>query len=146
MQAGLLANKPRMRESFAEARANRGLNALGELKFQANELDYAGWNQFGAKMRVYGPAPLDDSEWWNAGATYSTWDHKKDAVNAPGYELVYLIGYTQFFKILADRAQQLGKDFNLGEYMDEFFAAGMMPMSLIRWEITGLTDEIEKLW
>jgi hypothetical protein len=30
--------------------------------------------------------------------------------------------------------------------MDDFHAAGMIPVSLIRWEMTGLTDEIEKLW
>jgi len=30
--------------------------------------------------------------------------------------------------------------------MDEFLAAGMIPMSLIRWEMTGFEDEIKKLW
>jgi hypothetical protein len=29
--------------------------------------------------------------------------------------------------------------------MDEFLAAGMIPMSLIRWEMTGFEDEIKKL-
>jgi hypothetical protein len=30
--------------------------------------------------------------------------------------------------------------------LDEFLAAGMIPLSLIRWEMTGLDDEIKKLW
>jgi hypothetical protein len=32
------------------------------------------------------------------------------------------------------------------DFMDEFFAAGQIPVALIRWEMTGLTDEVEKLW
>ena len=31
------------------------------------------------------------------------------------------------------------------DFMDELFAAGQMPMALIRWQITGLTDEMDKL-
>ena len=145
MQAGLLDDQLRVRELVAMGAANRGTSALGELQFQANELDYGGWNRFVAEGSVYGPASLDESEWWNAGATYNTWDHKKDAVHAPGYELAYVTGFTQFYKLLADRAQQLGEDFNMREFMDEFFAAGQIPMALIRWEMTGLTDEMEKL-
>jgi hypothetical protein len=30
--------------------------------------------------------------------------------------------------------------------VDEFFASGIIPVSLIRWEMTGLDDEIKKLW
>ncbi len=146
MQAGILDDQPRMRERIAMNDANRGVRALGDLQFQANELDYAGWNQFDAEMSVYGSIFLDDSEWWNAGANYNTWDHKKDAVHAPGYELAYVTGFTQFYQLLADRARQLGEDFNMREFMDEFFAAGQIPLALIRWEMTGLTDEMEKLW
>ncbi len=32
------------------------------------------------------------------------------------------------------------------EISDEFFEYGLIPFSLIRWEMTGATDEIEKLW
>ena len=32
------------------------------------------------------------------------------------------------------------------EQVDEFLAAGMIPFSLIRWEITGSDDEIKELW
>ena len=65
---------------------------------------------------------------------------------APGYELAYVTGFLQFYKLLADRAAQLGDDFNMREFMDELFAAGQIPLALIRWEMTGLTDEVEKLW
>ncbi len=64
----------------------------------------------------------------------------------PGFHTGINVGKTQFFSLFADRADQFGDDFNLKEFMDEFFAAGMIPLSLTKWEMTGLTDEIEKLW
>ena len=57
-----------------------------------------------------------------------------------------VVGTAQFMKLFSDRAMQLGDDFNLKEFIDEFLAAGMIPMSLIRWEMTGYDDEIKKLW
>jgi uncharacterized protein (DUF885 family) len=57
-----------------------------------------------------------------------------------------VVGKVQFMKIFRDRAQQLGDNFVLREFMDEFLGAGMIPMSLIRWELTGYDDEIKKLW
>ena len=32
------------------------------------------------------------------------------------------------------------------EFHDEFLAAGMIPISLIRWEMTGLDDEVRHFW
>ncbi len=29
--------------------------------------------------------------------------------------------------------------------MDDFYAAGVIPVSLIRWEMTGYDDEMQKL-
>lgn len=31
-------------------------------------------------------------------------------------------------------------------FMDEFYSLGALPMSLIRWEMTGYDDEIKTLW
>jgi uncharacterized protein (DUF885 family) len=55
-------------------------------------------------------------------------------------------GKVQFMKLFRDRAKQLGDEFNLRQFMDEYLAAGMIPMSLIRWEMTGYDDEIKELW
>ncbi len=57
-----------------------------------------------------------------------------------------IVGKIQFIKLFRDRAQQLGDKFILREFLDEFFAAGMIPMSLTRWEMTGYDDEIKKLY
>lgn len=64
----------------------------------------------------------------------------------PGYGLGYTMGNLQMSKLLADRMRQLGDDFVLKDFHDEFMAAGRLPLSLIRWEMTGLADEVESLW
>ncbi len=47
--------------------------------------------------------------------------------------------------MLAERARQLGDDFTLKRFMDELNRAGVIPVSLIRWELTGLDDEIMRM-
>ena len=145
MHAGILDDQPRIRELVDIGIANRAGIAIAELEFQANAVDYEGWNRLEHEMSLYGSISLDESEWFNAAATYNRWDHKKDAVRAPGYEVAYLTGVVQFNQAFADRAEQLGADFNVREFMDEFFAVGQIPVALIRWQMTGLTDEMETL-
>ena len=64
----------------------------------------------------------------------------------PGYGLGYTIGMLQMQKLLADRRIQLGDKFVLKQFHDEFMGLGRLPMSVIRWEMTGLDDEIKQLW
>ena len=64
----------------------------------------------------------------------------------PGYGLGYTVGMLQMQRLLADRKRQLGDDFNLKEFHDDFMATGRLPMSLIRWEMTGLDNEVRELW
>ena len=46
----------------------------------------------------------------------------------------------------ADRSQQLGERFSLREFHDTFLAAGRLPIALIRYEMTGLDDEVALFW
>jgi len=39
-----------------------------------------------------------------------------------------------------------GYDAGLKPFLDELFAKGLIPQSLIRWEMTGLDDEMALLW
>ena len=63
----------------------------------------------------------------------------------PGYGTSYVIGKIEIENLMAERALQLGDDFTLGRFMDEFFAAGVIPISLVRWELTGHEDQIREL-
>ena len=55
----------------------------------------------------------------------------------PAYGTSYLIGKMQIEKLLAARRRQLGDAFTIRRFMDEFEATGLIPMSLITWELTG---------
>ena len=64
----------------------------------------------------------------------------------PGYGLGYTIGMVQMQRLLADVRRLRGESFSLREFHDEFMALGRLPLSLIRWEMTGLDDEVADLW
>lgn len=64
----------------------------------------------------------------------------------PGYGIAYTIGKLQMDALLADRSQQLGEGFALREFHDTFLAAGRLPIALIRYEMTGLDDEVALFW
>jgi uncharacterized protein (DUF885 family) len=57
----------------------------------------------------------------------------------------YLMGKVQLEKLIADFSRIKGDGFSLREFFAEFLDAGFIPISLIRWEMTGLTDEMEVL-
>jgi hypothetical protein len=64
----------------------------------------------------------------------------------PGYGIGYTIGTLQMQRLLADRKRQLGDEFELNAFHDELMADGWLPLSLIRWEMTGLDDEVRGFW
>ena len=55
----------------------------------------------------------------------------------PAYGTSYVIGKLETDKLITERRRQLGDQFTMRRFMDEFNAAGLVPMSLLRWELTG---------
>lgn len=137
MHAGLLEDHPRAKELVYIQLANRAARAMGDLKMHSNEftleeaMDYA-------------------VEWtprnWLLKEGDTVWFDERLYLNQPGYGTSYVIGKVHIEKLMADCSHQGGKDFTLKKFMDEFHASGMIPVSLIRWEMTGLEDEIKELW
>jgi len=66
-------------------------------------------------------------------------------LHGPGYGTSYVTGKIQIEGLMADYAQMKGSGFTLKGFLDEMFAKGLIPASLIRWEMTGLDDEMKKL-
>lgn len=64
----------------------------------------------------------------------------------PGYGLGYTMGLLQMQRLLADARRLQGDAFTLKDFHDEFMGLGRLPLSLIRWEMTGLDDEISAFW
>lgn len=89
--------------------------------------------------------------WWRERVPYLDEDVARvDAEiylrRPPGYGLGYTIGTLQMQRLLADRRRQLGDSFELRTFHDEFMATGRLPLSLIRWEMTGIDDEVREFW
>lgn len=64
----------------------------------------------------------------------------------PGLGSGYILGKIQLEKLLAERALALGADFDLGAFHDEILGRGMIPLTLVRWELTGADDEVREIW
>ena len=54
----------------------------------------------------------------------------------------YVAGKLDIEQLLAVRARQLGDAFTMEAFMDEFAAAGLIPASLLRWELTGEAPDV----
>ncbi|MBT8058917.1 MAG: DUF885 domain-containing protein, partial [Gammaproteobacteria bacterium] len=64
----------------------------------------------------------------------------------PGYGIGYTIGALQVQRLLADVKRQRGEVFSLREFHDTLMDSGRLPLSLLRWEMTGLDDEVRAFW
>ena len=51
--------------------------------------------------------------------------------------MLMVIGKVQFIKLFRDYAHAKGDDFQIKEFLDRFFASGVIPFSLIRMEMLG---------
>jgi uncharacterized protein (DUF885 family) len=130
MTAGFLdAAGPRVRELIYA-------RAVGALRMHSNEWTLEQSVQYAVDHTPYGWLPKEGNTVWGEQQLY---------LEQPGYGTSYLIGKAHIEKLFADRAQQTGPAFNVREFFDAFHAAGMMPASMIRWEITGLDDEVKGL-
>ena len=136
VQAGLFDKRPRAKELVYNLVAMRCARAMGDLMMHSNEWALQNPVKAGVDLTPYGWLLPD-------GETIST--DLRISLPQPGYGTSYVVGKVQIDRLLADRAVQMGDSFTLGRFMDEFLGCGMVPVSLIRWEMTGLDDEIRKL-
>jgi uncharacterized protein (DUF885 family) len=137
MLAGMFDARPRTRELIYILIAQRAARALGDLRMHGENL------------------PLEDAAAFTAANVPRGWLSLKGNLvrfeqhlylQQPGYGISYLTGKIEVEKLLADRKRQLGDRFSLKQFMDEFNAAGLIPTSLLRWELTGeMAPEIERV-
>lgn len=138
MHAGYLDGRsPRGREIAYEQAAFRTVRALSDIYMHNQEWTYDEAYAFCVANAPHGEL-LDGS--------HHLWFELDTTLRGVGHHMLMVVGKVQFMKLFRDRAQQLGDEFVLRDFMDEFLSSASIPMSLIRWEMTGYTDEIETLW
>lgn len=132
LQAGLLDQRPRTRELFYIAQLKRAARIPAELRMQTGDFSLRQAIDY-----LVAEVPLMEVNL----ARYDLGIY----LRRPAYGMNYTVGKAQLEALIADRAQQLGSAFDLGRFHDAFLAAGSIPISLIRWEMTGLDDEVKAL-
>ncbi|MBN1224293.1 MAG: DUF885 family protein [Candidatus Aminicenantes bacterium] len=137
MYAGYLDSRPqRGREIVYLQAAFRRCRAMADLKLHSGE--------FGLEDAMQYCVDCAPNGWLLDNGPHVRYE-MQTTLRFVGWHMGMVMGKVQFIKLLTDRAEQLGDRFDLGKFMEEFLAAGMIPMSLIRWEMTGLDDEIKLL-
>jgi len=122
MHLGLLDERPRVRELVYLLRAFRAIRSLADLKMHSNEFTLDEVMDYAISLTPHG---------WYEKDTYLIWDEMDLYMRQPGYGMGYLVGAVQLEKLMADRALELGEDFDLRSFMGQFIEAGMIPMDLI---------------
>jgi hypothetical protein len=137
MHAGLMEGKPRVRELIWIMLACRCARGMGDLTMHSNEFSLEEAVDFGVQWTPRGWMPKEGNTIWTDEDLY---------LQQPGYGTSYVVGKIHLEKLITDRAEQLGEKFDLKAFFDEFHTYGMIPLSLVRWEMIGRDDEIKKLW
>jgi uncharacterized protein (DUF885 family) len=82
---------------------------------------------------------------WMPRESNTVWGEQYLYLHQPYYGTSYLMGKHQVEMFMAERARQLNDEFTIGRFFDEINSTGLIPMSLIRWELSGATDEVVKM-
>ena len=127
MHAGLYDESPRSREIVWIMLLNRAARGLGNLYAHANDLTMAQAGDIHVNWTPRG--------WMRRDPLLGFEQHLY--LRQPGYGAVYITGGRLLEETIAERARQLGDAFTMQRVIDEINAAGMIPVSLIHWEVTG---------
>ncbi len=136
MHAGLYDDTPRARELVWIMLAQRAARGLGSLYAHANEMT----------MEEAGAVHV---EWTPRGWMKTEKDllifEQHLYLRQPGYGTSYITGKYLLERTLADYSKQLeenGREFELRDFFDRLNRIDSIPISLGRWEMTGLDDEL----
>ena len=134
MRAGALEDYPRVHELMYLFGIFRATRVWADIGMQLNQLTI----QEAADYMKAGSPWLDDD--------VARVDAEIYLRRPPGYGLGYTIGNLQIQHLLAEMRLTDGPDFNLKDFHDRFMNTGRLPVSLIRYEMTGADDEVADFW
>ena len=139
MHAGLYDDSPRSREIVWIMVAQRAARGLGSLYAHANDMTME-------------DAGTIHTEWTPRGWMKTEKEllifEQHLYLRQPGYGTSYITGKYLLERTLADYTklkEEQGEPFYLKEFFDRLNAIDSIPMALVRWEMTGLDDEIRSL-
>lgn len=131
LQAGLYDDSPRTREIIYNFARLRALRVEADVRLALGEFSIEQAADYLART-----VPMDRKTAESEAADFAT---------APGLAIAYEIGKLQIERMLAQRRLQQGDKFKLREFHDYVWSNGNVPLSLQRWELLGLDDDIRKV-
>jgi hypothetical protein len=136
MHAGLYDDSPRSRELVWILLAQRAARGLGSLYAHANEMTM---QEAGAVHMAGTPRG-----WMRTEKELLIFEQHL-YLRQPGYGTSYVTGKYLLEKTLADYAKMVearGDEFQMKDFFDRLNRIDSIPISLVRWEMTGLDDAI----
>ena len=130
MHAGLYDDSPRSRELVWIMLAQRCARGLASLYVHANEMTLPEARAYQVKWTPEG--------WTGDVSLVGLEQHLY--LRQPGYGTSYVTGKHLIDRLIMDRSRQLGDDFHFMQFFDEVYSVGMIPVSLIRRQLTGMDD------
>ena len=134
MHAGLYDDSPRTRELVWIMLAQRAARGLGSLYAHANEMTMEEAGRIHIEWTPRG---------WMTTEPDLVFFEQHLYLRQPGYGTSYVTGKYLLEQTLADYGKQVeerGEDYKLREFFDRLNAIDSVPISLARWELTGLDD------
>lgn len=128
LHAGYYDDNPRAREIVWIMLAQRCARGLASLYAQANEFDIKQAKAFQVEWTPRG--------WMRPDLDLLGFEQQL-YLRQPGYGTSYVTGKYLIEELIKDRARQQRDAFTLRGFFDGFNAAGVIPVSLIRWQLTG---------
>jgi hypothetical protein len=136
LHAGLFDEEPRAKEIIWVMLAQRAARGLASLYSQANIFDLQQAKAFQSRFTPRG--------WMRPDLDLLGFEQQL-YLRTPGYGTSYVTGKHLLDDLMRVRAQQLGTDFSMKRFFDEVNGAGMIPVSMIHWQLTGHADENQAL-
>ena len=139
MQAGLYDEDPRVKEIVYIMIAQRAARGLGSLYAHANEMTM---EEAGGIHSDYTPRG-----WMKTEKELLIFEQHL-YMRQPGYGTSYITGKYLMEDLMMDYAklkETQGEDFVLKNFFDQFNSTGSIPMSLVKWEMTGKSDILSVL-
>jgi hypothetical protein len=135
--SGLYDDNPHAREIVYVMLAQRAARGLGSLYAHANDFTMQEAAEFHVSWTPRG--------WMRKDLDLLAFEQHL-YLRQPGYGTSYVTGKYLIEKLLAERSKQVGDaDFRLSDFYSEVNAVGVIPVALIRWQMTGFDDEIRAL-
>lgn len=139
MNAGLYDDNPHAREIVYIMLAQRAARGLASL--------YAHSNAFTMKEARDFHVAWTPRGWMREDLDLLGFEQQL-YLRQPGYGTSYVTGKYLIERLLAERSRQVeleGGTYSLYDFFSEVNEAGVIPVSLLRWQLTGYDDEIRDL-